>query len=57
VRFLRELFFPAPAYMRQKYAHSAAGWLPWLYLRRAFGGFAKLLRWNHATTTVEVVRR
>jgi hypothetical protein len=41
VQFLRELFFPAPAYMRAKYAHSRFSWLPWLYGKRAAGGIAK----------------
>jgi hypothetical protein len=43
VQFLRELFFPAPAYMRAKYAHSGFSWLPWLYGKRAAGGIVKAL--------------
>ena len=43
LRLLRELFFPASAYMRAKYPQSRSSWLPWLYLRRAAGGFTKLL--------------
>jgi hypothetical protein len=38
--WLRELFFPAPDYMRQKYADARSP-LAWLYLRRAWSGLAK----------------
>jgi hypothetical protein len=44
LRFLRESVFPPETYMRHKYPNARAGWLPWLYLRRAFGGVAKKLR-------------
>jgi hypothetical protein len=43
LRFLRELFFPATTYMRAKYAQSRAGWLPWLYAKRAASGASKAL--------------
>jgi hypothetical protein len=46
LRFLRESVFPSAAYMRHKYPDARPGWLPWLYLRRAFGGVAKKLRPN-----------
>jgi hypothetical protein len=42
-RFLRELFFPPASYMAAKYGGSHAP-LPWLYLRRAAGGFTKRMR-------------
>ena len=44
LRFLRESVFPPEAYMRHKYPDVRLGWLPWLYLRRAFGGVWKKLR-------------
>ena len=46
LRFLRESVFPPEAYMRHKYPDARPGWLPWLYLRRAFAGVAKKLRSN-----------
>jgi hypothetical protein len=49
LRFLRESVFPPEAYMRHKYPDARPGWLPWLYLRRAFGGVAKKLRPNRPT--------
>jgi hypothetical protein len=39
--YLRELAFPPPAYMRQKYADGGSSALLLLYLRRAFGGVRK----------------
>jgi hypothetical protein len=33
--------------MRQKFPEARPDWLPWLYLRRAFGGVAKKLRSSH----------
>lgn len=42
LRLLREMVFPPPAYMREKYSSSTA-WLPWLYLRRATEGLRKRL--------------
>lgn len=44
LRFLRESVFPSETYMRHKYPEARPDWLPWLYLRRAFGGVAKKLR-------------
>lgn len=44
LRFLRAIVFPPAAYMRDHFSAGGAGWLPWLYLRRAFGGLAKRLR-------------
>jgi hypothetical protein len=40
-RWLRELVFPSPDYMRTKYKGAAIPWLPWLYLRRAADGLRK----------------
>jgi hypothetical protein len=44
LRFLRESLFPSEAYIRHKYPEARPSWLPWLYVRRAFGGVAKKLR-------------
>lgn len=41
-RWLRELVFPSPGYMRAKYEGAAFAWLPWLYLRRAAHGLWKV---------------
>jgi hypothetical protein len=38
LRFCRQLLFPSPAYMRNKYAGRGWQFLPWLYLRRMMGG-------------------
>lgn len=46
IRFLRESVFPAASYMRHKYADARPDWLPWLYLRRGFGGVWKKLQGN-----------
>lgn len=43
-RFIGELVFPAPTYMRAKYPESPLGWLPWLYIRRGAAGVLKSLR-------------
>lgn len=42
LRFVSQTLFPSPAYMRTRYPEG--GWLPWLYLRRALGGFASRLQ-------------
>lgn len=47
LRFVRELFFPAPGYMRAKYRLARWRWLPWLYLRRASGGLVKSILRRH----------
>ena len=47
LRFAREVFFPAPGYMRAKYQLARWRWLPWLYLRRAGGGLVKSLLRRH----------
>jgi hypothetical protein len=47
LRFARELFFPAPGYMRTKYPLARWRWLPWLYLRRAGGGLVKSIMRRH----------
>jgi len=41
--FLQEHIFPARDYMQDKYRGSAFTWLPWLYLRRLFGGLSSFL--------------
>lgn len=41
-RLLRELLFPAEAYMRDKYRGAAVSWLPFLYARRAMQAFWRL---------------
>lgn len=41
-RFVIELLFPTPSYMRERYPAANAP-LPWLYLRRAFLGACKTL--------------
>jgi hypothetical protein len=41
--WLKESLFPPVAYMREKYVHAQLNWLPWLYLRRAALGLAKIL--------------
>lgn len=42
--WLREIAFPPEEYMRRKYPDSPRGWLPLLYLRRGWGGFAQRVR-------------
>ncbi len=44
LRFVRELVFPPPAYMRAKYARSPNAWMLWLYVRRAAAGLIKRLK-------------
>ncbi len=39
--------FPPPAYMRERYGASSSAWLPALYIRRGFQGFASLLKRSH----------
>jgi len=41
-RWLRELAFPSPGYMRQKYPDAPFAWLPWLYAKRAAAGLWRL---------------
>jgi hypothetical protein len=43
VGYCREIFFPPPSYMREKYAEARLAWLPWLYARRAAEGLARRL--------------
>jgi hypothetical protein len=40
-RYLSEVLFPSRIYMRSKF-NSPAGWLPWLYVRRAAGAVARM---------------
>lgn len=42
LRYLREIGFPSPAYMRAKYGIRVGGYLPIYYVRRGLGGIAKL---------------
>ena len=51
LQWLAETIFPAPAYMRQKYAGAGVGWLPLLYLRRAATGISRRLRGKGSART------
>jgi hypothetical protein len=44
LRFARLLFFPAPAYMLQRYHRRSPLWLPWLYLHRLLSRAVQQLR-------------
>lgn len=44
--YLRSLLFPPAVYMREKFSGARWGWLPWLYVRRMFGGLLKRLIWG-----------
>lgn len=46
LRFLRELVVPPSDYILAKYPSVQPGDLPWVYARRAFGGFIKALKAN-----------
>lgn len=43
LQWLRESIFPPVSYMRAKFPNQPAWTLPWLYLRRSFGGAARRL--------------
>ena len=47
LRYLAELLFPSPSYMRHKYRDSPSHSLARLYLRRAVQGVSRRLRANH----------
>ena len=47
-RYLGELLFPGPGYMRGRYPGQDT-WLPWLYLRRAVTGAYRTLGWGRAS--------
>jgi hypothetical protein len=41
-RWMGEMAFPPVDYMREKYGDAGGSWLPFLYVRRAFGGLWRL---------------
>ena len=47
LRYVSELLFPSPSYMRHKYRDSPSDSLARLYLRRAVQGVSRRLRANH----------
>ncbi|CAJ0888623.1 hypothetical protein AMST5_03893 [freshwater sediment metagenome] len=40
-KFVFQMFFPPATYMRRLYSDVRPNWLPWLYVRRAYGEVAK----------------
>jgi hypothetical protein len=57
LRFARLLFFPAPAYMLQRYGKSSPLWLPWLYVYRLLSRAIQQLRARTTRATKDEINQ